>query len=161
MNGGLTRTNGMDMSWCDPAGTAASAVAPNNLCDAACTSANLALCVTPTQFLAGKGLLIQNAAGTILMDPATGQGAAYILISHGENREGAYSQGGVLQGPTGSSVGTEEANNRNNTNLRLPPNYYVDADFNGSDSTNHFDDLVLRPSIISVASKAQLGPRAH
>ena len=161
VNGSLTRTNGMDMSWCDPAGTAAIAVAPNNLCDSACTSANLALCVTPTLFLAGKGLLIQNAAGTILMDPATGQGAAYILISHGENREGAYSQAGVLQGPTGPSVGTEEANNRNNTNLRLQPNYYVDADFNGTDSTNHFDDLVLRPSIISVASKAQLGPRAH
>lgn len=164
VNGSLTRTDGMDMTWCDPAGTAGNAVLPNNLCTQAvptCSSAALTNCVTPTQFLANKGLRIQNAAGTPLMDPATGQGAAYILISHGENREGAYSQSGALQGPTGPSVGTEEANNRNNTNLRLPPNYYVDADFNGSDSANHFDDLVLRPSIISVASKAQLGPRAH
>ncbi|MCL4722913.1 MAG: type II secretion system GspH family protein [Rhodocyclaceae bacterium] len=164
--GSLTRTDGMDLSWCDPAGTAASAIAPNNLCTLTpptCSSAALANCVTPTQFLANKGLRIQNAAGTIppLMDPAAGQGAAYVLISHGDNSGGAYSTSGTLLGPVGPQVGTEEAFNNNGTSLRLSPNYYVDSGYNGSDTTNHFDDLVLRPSIISVASKAQLGPRAH
>jgi len=166
--GSLTLTDGMDMSWCDPAGTAASAVAsPNNLCTltpptcSSASSATLANCVTPTLFLANKGLLIQDADGNPLMDPATGQGAAYVLISHGDNRGGAYSTSGTLLGPVGPQVGTQEAFNSNNVALRLSPNYYVDSSYNGGDTVNHFDDQVLRPSIISVASKAQLGPRAH
>lgn len=162
VNGSLTRNNGMDMSWCDPAGTAGSAFGANNLCDPSCTSANLSLCVTPSQFLTGKGLQIQNAAGVPLMDPAGGgQGAAYVLISHGDNQEGAFTQNGTLLGSIGPPSGTEEALNHNSVVLRLPPIYYVDSDYNGSNTVSHFDDLVLRPSIISVASKAQLGPRAH
>lgn len=160
--GSLTKNNGMDMSWCDPAGTAGSAFGADNLCDPSCTSANLGVCVRPSQFLAGKGLQIQNVAGTILMDPASGgQGAAYVLISHGDNQGGAYSQNGTLLGSAGAQSGTQELLNNNGVALRAPPNYYVDSDYNGSDTVNHFDDLVLRPSIISVASKAQLGPRAH
>ncbi len=161
--GSLTRNDGMDMSWCDPVGIPpAVPVAPNNTCDPTCTSANLGACVRPSQFLAGKGLQIQNAAGTILMDPAGGgQGAAYVLISHGDNQGGAYSQNGTLLGSAGAQSGTQELWNNNGVALRAPPNYYVDSDYNGSDTVNHFDDLVLRPSIISVASKAQLGPRAH
>lgn len=162
VNGSLTRNDGMDMTWCDPAGTAGSAFGANNLCDPSCTSTNLSLCVTPSQFLAGKGLQIQNAAGVPLMDPAGGgQGAAYVLISHGDNQGGAYSHTGTLLGSVGPSSGTEEALNHNSVVLRLPPNYYVDSEYNGSNTVSHFDDLVLRPSIISVASKAQLGPRAH
>lgn len=166
VNGSLTRTDGMDMSWCDPAGTAPApgVVGADLLCNITCSSTNLNNCTTPSQFLAGKGLRIQNAAGTLppLMDPAGGQGAAYVLISHGDNRGGAYIDAGSLQGPVGPQVGTEEASNSNANPLRMPPaNYYVDSAFNGSDTTNHFDDLMIRPSIIAVASKAQLGPRAH
>lgn len=162
VNGSLTRNNGMDMSWCDPVGTAGSAFGANTLCDPSCTSANLPACVRPSQFLAGKGLQIQNAAGTILMDPAGGgQGAAYVLISLGDNQGGAYAQNGTLLGSVGAQIGTQELLNINGVALWAPPNYYVDSDYNGSDTVNHFDDLVLRPSIISVASKAQLGPRAH
>ncbi len=96
------------------------------------------------------------------MDPAGGgQGAAYVLISHGDNQEGAFTQNGTLLGPIGPPSGNEEALNHNGVVLRVPPNYYVDSDYNGSSTVSHFDDLVLRPSIISVASKAQLGPRAH
>ncbi|MCZ2114637.1 MAG: type II secretion system GspH family protein [Anaerolineae bacterium] len=160
--GSLTRNNGMDMSWCDPAGTAIAAFGANNQCDPNCKSDTLTACVTPTLFLANKGLQIQNAAGTILMGPAGGgQGAAYVLISHGDNQGGAYSQNGMLLGSAGAQSGTQELWNNNGVVLRAPPNYYVDSDYNGSDTVNHFDDLVLRPSIISVASKAQLGPRAH
>ena len=162
VNGRLTSNNEMDMSWCDPAGTAGSAFGANTLCDPSCTSANLGLCVTPSQFLTGKGLQIRNAAGSILMDSAGGvQGAAYVLISHGDNQEGAFTQNGTLLGPIGPPSGTEEALNHNGVVLRVPPNYYVDSDYNGSSTVSHFDDLVLRPSIISVASEAQLGPRAH
>lgn len=169
--GSLTRLNGMDMSWCDPAGLAGTAVGADSLCvnpacpanpNACCKSDNLGACVTPTLFLANKGLQVQNAAGIFLMGSAGGrQGAAYVLISHGDNQAGAYSQNGTLLGPVGTPSGTEEALNHNGIALRLPPGYYVDSDYNGSSTTNHFDDLVLRPSIISVASKAQLGPRAH
>ena len=165
--GSLTINNGMDMSWCDPAGTAVAAVGANSLCEnpacpvtpsTCCKSDNLVACVRPTLFLAGKGLQIQNAAGIVLMDPALGQGAAYVLISHGDNMGGAYSQNGVLLGSIGAQVGTQEAQNVNNTVLQA---FYVDSNYVGSDTVNHFDDLVLRPSIISVASKAQLGPHAH
>lgn len=137
VNGSLTRTDGMDLSWCDPAGTAGGALGANQLCNPVCTSAALANCVTPTQFLANKGLRIQNAAGNPLMEPAVGQGAAYVLISHGDNSGGAYSTSGTLQGPVGPQIGTEEALNNNGTNLRLSPNYYVDSGYNGSDTTNH------------------------
>jgi len=157
--GSLTINNGMDMSWCDPVGgLPAVPVLPNNTCNSACTSTTLNNCVSPSQFLNNKGLEIRNAAGVVLMNPTGGGGAAYVLISHGDNMGGAYSQNGVLLGPIGAQVGAQEAQNVNNTALQA---FYVDSDYVGSDTVNHFDDLVLRPSIISVASKAQLGPRAH
>jgi len=94
------------------------------------------------------------------MDPNAGvsTGAAYIVISHGENGEGAYSNQGVLQGASGTASGTEEA--KNAANLALAT-YYVDDFPSYNAGAGHFDDFIVRPSILAVATKAQLGPRAH
>lgn len=90
-----------------------------------------------------------------------------MVISHGENREGAYNVDGTLQASAGTSSGTEEQVNfpSNSYSATCPAAagatcYYVD-DFPVYADAGHFDDFVLRPSILTVATKAQLGPRAH
>jgi prepilin-type N-terminal cleavage/methylation domain-containing protein len=163
----LARTSAMDMSLCDPAGTIAVApvdgYAPSRItCGLAgsCTAATLIQCVTPTQFLTAKGVQISNAvAGTILMDPSLipSTGAAYVLISHGENRSGGFGDGGTVLAATLAGEGTNETQNRVDTSLA----YYVDAPQLFSQDNTRFDDFVLRPSIISVIQRASLGPRSH
>lgn len=158
--------NPMDMSLCDPAGTMLIASVPTNgapprsTCGIAgsCVAANLSLCVTPALFLSGKGLEVRDAvAGTVLMDPATNTGAAYVLISHGENRSGGYSDGGMILAATTAVEGTSETQNRADTSL----GYYVDAPQKFAADATRFDDYVLRPSLISVIQRAHLGPRSH
>jgi hypothetical protein len=103
------------------------------------------------------------------MDPSPpsgpSTGAAYVVISHGENSEGAYNYQGAPQAGVTASGTLESANNActvdfiGATSADTPllvddfPSYLAD--------TNHFDDFVVRPSILAVATKAQLGPRAH
>lgn len=95
-------------------------------------------------------------------------GAAYVVISHGENREGGFNSDGITQAASGPDSGTEEQ--KNFASLAYTPTcpgaagtstcYFVD-DFPVYTNPGHFDDFVLRPSILTVATKAQLGPRAH
>ncbi len=161
--GSLTKDNALDMSGCDPAGTATLAVGNDQLCGSACVITDMSKCVKPDLFLAGKGLEVRDATGiTKLMDPSVSpsSGAAYVLISHGENMIGGYSTGGTPLAANGPAMGTQEAQNSNGVNW-VPGSYFVDAPYNGSDTTNHFDDYVVRPSIMMVVNKAQLGPRAH
>jgi len=163
----LARKGAMDMSLCDPAGTILIAPSdgntpPRNTCGlaGACSATNLSQCVTPTQFLSTKGLAIRNAVGgTVLMDPTLtpSTGAAYILISHGENRSGGYSDSGFLLAATTAGEGTNETQNRADTSLA----YYVDAPQRFTTDATRFDDYVLRPSIISIIQRASLGPRTH
>ena len=164
----LARTAAMDMSLCDPAGTATTLPKTGNpsrnTCgtSGSCSSSTLNLCVTPSQFLDLKGIQIRDSvapAGTILMDPALtpSTGAAYILISHGENRSGGYSSDGVLLSATTAVEGDNETQNRADT---VQP-FYVDAPQVYSTDSTRFDDFVLRPSIISVIQRASLGPRSH
>ena len=158
----LTIDSGMSMADCDPAGTAAAFAnggAPKHLCVTTCTTLMPATCTSPTAFLTGKGFEIRNAAGTKVADPAAvaPTGAAYVLISAGPSLGPAYNGQGALVAST-STVGTEESKNSNNQILQA---YYVDSDLNVSESTAHFDDVVRRPSISTVLSKANLGPRAH
>ena len=119
-----------------------------------------ATCTSPTAFLTGKGFEIRNAAGTKVADPAAvaPTGAAYVLISAGPSLGPAYNGQGALVAST-SIVGTEESKNSNNQILQA---YYVDSDLDVREIiTKHFDDVVRRPSISTVLSKANLGPRAH
>ncbi len=165
----LARANAMDMSLCDPAGTMLapptdSGTPPRNTCAGACTAATLNQCVTPIQFLDLKGVQVRDTVavgGTILMDPAPvappSTGAAYALISHGENQSGGYSGSGTLLAATTAVEGTNETQNRANTSLT----YYVDAPQVFSTDATRFDDFILRPSIISVIQRASLGPRSH
>lgn len=161
---GLTRDNAMDMSGCDPAGSAAAVgAAPNQTCQVACTATTLVTnCTPPAAFLANKGLTILDAAGsaTKLMDPAASpsNGAAFVLISHGENLSGAYSSSGALLTPSGAPEGTNETPNRADAAISTS---YVDAPRNSSETTAHFDDFVTRPSVMTVITRAMLGPRAH
>lgn len=163
----LARTAAMDMSLCDPAGTIATApgdsnVPSRNTCGLAgsCTATTLLQCVTPAQFLSAKGVQIRDAVGgTILMDPSLtpSTGAAYVLISHGENRSGGFNDGGTVLSAITGVEGTNETQNRVDASAA----YYVDASQQFTQDNTRFDDFVLRPSIISVIQRASLGPRSH
>jgi prepilin-type N-terminal cleavage/methylation domain-containing protein len=162
----LAAPTAMDMSWCDPAGGALTIGGANGLCqNVGCSSvlpATVATCTTPQNFLNTKGLRVQNVAGTALMDPtvAPPTGAAYVLISHGETGGGGYLNSGVLATST-TTDGTEEKLNYANVALRAPPAYYVDDSLMEGAGNGHFDDIVSRPSILTVVNKASLGPRSH
>lgn len=162
----LAADGGMDMSWCDPAGTEAVAAAPKAACNTACVSTNLLLCTPPANFLtgtaSGRGLQVKNVAGTTLMTPlgTPHTGAAYVLISHGETGGGAYINTGAVSATT-STDGTEEQKNYANVAYNAATSYYVDDSTNDVAGASHFDDLVSRPSVLTVVSKAGLGPRPH
>ncbi|MEN9844565.1 MAG: hypothetical protein RLZZ612_2394, partial [Pseudomonadota bacterium] len=96
-----------------------------------------------------------------LASKATGNGIAYFLISHGPNKVGAYLPGGTFSGAaSGAGPGPLENINRNNLALRTisPNDFYVDALFD-ENPASYYDDLVLHPSIIKVASDAGLQPK--
>ena len=152
----LTADDGMNLSWCDPAGTGGLA---GGACNNTCTSAALASCTPPATYLTGKGLNVKNLAAVDVMLPggAPPTGAAYVLISHGESGGGAYLDTGQVSTSTVTD-GTEEQKNYANLALQA---YYVDDQSTDVGGTAHFDDIVVRPSVLAVASKAGLGPRAH
>jgi prepilin-type N-terminal cleavage/methylation domain-containing protein len=161
---GLWANDGMSMVQCDPIGTgAASGVGPAALCMPGCTGTPA--CTPPAGFMAaGKGLLIKDAATSIvaLMDPsvAPSTGAAYILISHGKNFLGSFPiGGGTMMAITGS--GDNEVPNQNGVAVTFGTTFFVDREFNEAAGSTYFDDLIVRPSIISVLLKAQRGPRTH
>jgi len=124
----------------------------------------VAACTTPQNFLFNKGLTVHNVAGTTVMNPAgaPATGAAYVLISAGETGGGAFLNTGVL-GVTTTTDGNEEQKNYASTGvapLGLQP-YYVDDSISDVAGATHFDDLVSRPSVLTVINKAALGPRSH
>lgn len=154
----LVAANGMNLSWCDPVGTGGPLGGP---CNASCTSSNPANCTSPADFLSGKGILVKNLAGTTVMDPAgtPSTGAAYVLVSHGESGGGAYLSNGGLS-PSTVADGTEEQKNYASVAM-TPGSYLVDDQVSDVAGASHFDDIVVRGTILGVASKAGLGPRAH
>ena len=160
----LAATSAMDMSYCDPAGTGDVYGSPPPRCNPNCASGALASCTTPLKFLNTKGLKVQNVAGTLVsMDPNPAPpnsptGAAYVLISPGESGGGAFLGSGQISASTVVDGG-EEQKNYAALPVSLPPGYYVDDGF--MDGPNHFDDILSRPSVLSVINKASLGPRSH
>jgi hypothetical protein len=89
--------------------------------------------------------------------PAAPTGAAYVLTSHGESGGGAYLNSGVISTSTVTD-GTEER--KNYASAVLQP-YYVDDSISDAGGVLHFDDIISRPSVLSVINKAGLGPRPH
>ena len=157
----LGADNGMDMSWCDPAGT--DSTGGPSACNTACTSAALGSCTTPAKFLNTRGLEVRNVAGTVLMNPAVTTphtGAAYVVVSHGESGGGGYLGSGSL-GASNVGDGTEEMKNYASLPYAGAATYYVDDSLNETPTTAHFDDIVSRPSVLAVITKAGLGPRSH
>lgn len=179
----LVVNNAMDFSSCDPAGGNATTFAtplpycnPAGVAGTQCNASTLlTMCTPPTTALvgtAGKGLVVTNVAGIIIMDPRgtvaapVSTGAAYVLISNGQEGGGGYNGQGILQG-SGTAAGTAEAMNFANLTYTAPPalpaaatSFLVDDVLNAV-GTTHFDDLIVRPSILAVAIKAQLGPRSR
>jgi prepilin-type N-terminal cleavage/methylation domain-containing protein len=150
----------LDMSRCDPAGSAGVGGA-GNYCQA-CTAATVAACTRPFNFIQNRGLKVQTVAGTVvLMDPVAAvvhTGAAFVLISHGESGGGARMGSGQLSQSLVTD-GTEEAKNYVDLAVRLPPLYYVDDALSEVSGATHFDDVILRPSLLGVITRAGLGPR--
>jgi prepilin-type N-terminal cleavage/methylation domain-containing protein len=155
----LAKAAALDMSWCDPAGTGGLSA---GVCNTACTSTALASCTSPASYLSSKGLTIKNIAGTVVMDPATAPytGAAYAIISAGSSGGGAYTSAGALA-PTTTTDGTEEKKNYANLGYTAGTTYYVDDSIADGAGATHFDDLLSRPSLLTVINKAALGPRSH
>lgn len=163
----LVVDNAMNLTACDPGGTGSLA---SGVCDSACSAGTFpAGCTPPSTYTLNKGLKIRTlASASLVMDPAlapVSTGAAYVVISHGENGQGAYSNQGVLQAGTTASGTLEAAHNAadiafvNSTSTTAAA--FVDDFPVYTEGTGHFDDWLLRPSILTVATKAQLGPRAH
>ena len=164
----LVRDNAMNLTACDPGGTGGLS---SGVCDASCASGTFpASCTPPSTYTYDKGLKIRNiVSASLIMDPAPASGpstgAAYVVISHGENGEGAYSNQGTLQAGTIASGTLESANNAADVTfvnaLSSTAAAFVDDFPVYAEGVGHFDDWLLRPSILTVATKAQLGPRAH
>jgi hypothetical protein len=153
----------MDMSACDPAGTEAGAANPK-LCNAGCQGSDMTTCTPPIAFLqAGKGLSIRDTSApgaNVIMNTgaAPSEGAAYVLISHGPDGRGAYPANGAANPIGTGGAGIDEVWNANGVPLAA---YYVDKNLNESNTAAHFDDIVVRPSIMRVVLRAERGPRAH
>ncbi|MBF0562212.1 MAG: type II secretion system protein [Alphaproteobacteria bacterium] len=177
---------GLDMTWCDPAGSSPN-ILPYQQCRTQCT---FQTCSRPAVFLAGKGLRVlptyqdsAKGAGTaytpILSDPVTlYTGAAYVLISHGKNGLGAMSGSSGIYIPTNARSGMDELANdcsnsvvssrngpgggRSSYSPPANPGYIDGTEVSQINSPNqYFDDIVRHPTLMSVAARANLGPRSH
>ena len=166
----LAADNAMNMSACDPAGTGpVSATLPNNACksDAApndCNSTNPGNCTPPATFLANKGLDVRKIDGvTVIMNPAGSPhtGAAYVLISHGESGGGGFLGSGQLGASSSGDGNLETTQNYASMPYTAGVSFYVDDSLNENAGAAHFDDIVSRPSLLAVITKAGLGPRSH
>lgn len=170
INTSLAMDGGMDFSECDPA-----KLTPPSPAEYRCTGAN----AQPLgALLAGGGMQARGfrvcrdaCPATTTPTPGTfevarridGNGAAYFLISHGANKFGAYNAAGqLLTTANGSGPGARETIHRNNQGLRatdLDNTFYIDADYDERPGSNYYDDIVSRPTVISIAMAAGLGPR--
>lgn len=158
----------MDASFCDPLGTnpALGIGAGNNIaaCLNTCISPtpNPNLCNAPAIFLANRGILVRNAAGVSIRDPAIGTGAAYIVVSHGPEGGGAFDGNGQMAGNAVPVGGNGEIRNINNQAVPANGFFYDEAIRTGIDAgADHFDDLMSFPSIADLLTKTGLGARTH
>lgn len=140
----LTQANGMDMSALDPKTVGA-----------------------VSGWLANRGFRVCNAvacpagAAAELTSKTASNGVAYVLISHGANRIGGFNaEGNYVATANGLGPGPLENINFNAVAVRTAGlnDFYVDTDF-AENPAAYYDDIVLRPTVISVAQAAGIGPR--
>jgi prepilin-type N-terminal cleavage/methylation domain-containing protein len=148
----------MKFSDCDPAGVgpASSTPLPRQRCLPSCVSPGIS-CTPINEALKGKGLTVKNLALVAQTNQAGTTGAAYVLISHGENTTGAYNSSGILQSGSIPS-GTAEITNANNRVLQTE---YVADNVNAADAPAHFDDIVVYKTVHWVVGQARLDARSH
>jgi len=168
---GLTRDSALDMTLCDPAGTStadtAMYAAPNGRCRSTCVGTDMATCTSPQNYLAGKGIDVSNGAGDALIRSRVAfTGAAYVVISHGENGYGAYLRSGTKQTVGSEGIfGNIEALNQGVSVTGTPPAMnatFRDTEYSPTPSAAaYFDDFLVYPSVFSVIQRAQLGPRSR
>lgn len=152
-------SNTLDYTSCDQAAAIGNPAAGTNNGCGPCVSFAAGVptnCVQVKNALAGKGLQVQDAAGNPIANPASGTGAGYVLISHGENRAGAYGTTGVAQEAVGA-VGPKETQN---SALNALVGFYVADNVNAADAT-HFDDTTKYMGALALVLKIDLGPRIH
>ncbi|MES2316477.1 MAG: prepilin-type N-terminal cleavage/methylation domain-containing protein [Pseudomonadota bacterium] len=172
----------MNMTNCDPSSTGPAGVGGCITPVLPCTGN--AGCTSPALFLAGKGLDVwdgrNGAAGFAVRQNhrVNGTGAAYVVISHGPGGTGAYSERGILQPGNVAINPDDEQPNVNNQPVVLAAtmlNAYRDAPLQENNALRptvpgpvlppqtqtYFDDYLSHPTIMSVLSRANLGPRAH
>lgn len=175
INTSLAMDGGMDFSECDPAKPT-----PPSPAEYRCTGANAqplgALLADGGRQARGFRVCRDTCAATTLPNPPgtfevarriDGNGAAYFLISHGANKAGAYNTNGTLLTiASGPGPGARERINLNGQALRaadLDSTFYIDADYDENPvppvDGPYFDDIVVRPTVISVVIAAGLGPR--
>ncbi len=174
----------MNMSNCDPssigpAGPSGACVTPVSPCTGS------ASCTAPASFLFGKGLDVwDNQNGAIgwaarQNNSGAGTGAAWVIISHGPSGYGAYNGGGALQPgtvPPGENLEQQNANGLPLAKPAIQATTYRDAPLNDNNqgvipppppapqtprTRFHFDDYLSHPTLMSVLTRANLGPRAH
>lgn len=155
----------MNMSWCDPAGFPTGASGAALACTAPCTGL---VCRNPLNYLYAKGLQVKDGTGAWLNQPSPAwptapvpppppsSGAAYVLVSHGPNGIGAYTDSGVLQ--AGASAGNNELPNRNGQALTAAT-IFVDTARNDTPGALWFDDQLSHPTLSAVLAAAALGAR--
>lgn len=163
----LAGDNAMNMFWCDPAGTGstngAQSLCLSTGCNTTAMTTATTACTSPANFLGtavngvNKGLQVQDTGGNVVMAPPA-NGAAYVLISAGESGGGAYTGGGGLAPSTTTDGTLEQVNYANKV---LQPAYVDGQTSDVAGAATHFDDVVVRPTVLSVITRAGLGPRAH
>ncbi|MEZ0259721.1 MAG: type II secretion system protein [Alphaproteobacteria bacterium] len=85
----------------------------------------------------GNYASVNTATTTTSFDPVARNvtAVAYVLVSHGANGAGAYTSTGTRLS-TSATTGTAEDENKDGDNI------FVYADFNSSNTTSHYDDIV-------------------
>src|SRR3990167_1954899 len=141
----LTQPDGMNMSNLDPATQSAQI-------QTFLQARGFRICTT-NPCAAGAAAELASRTGMT--------GAAYVLISHGANRVGGFSADGVYLGTAnGPGPGPLENINFNALAPRTatPTDFYIEANY-AENPAAYFDDIVLRPTVMSVVQGANLGPR--
>lgn len=162
---GFTRNSAMDASQCDPAGSAprtASGGSTPSACVAGCNHSLPNTCTGTLNLLVNRGLSVVDEAGNFLAAPASGTGAAYVMISPMAEGGGGYSSSGILQTPSVVAGTNGEDRNMNGQAIPAAGFFHDSRILPGSGAgVAHFDDQLVHPTVMQILTKAQLTPRAQ